>query len=118
MAKKIKEDSVKELPRFNDAMIASLHENEVHIQAVDQLEEAAKVGFWCEKRPDDDQMLEPLVRLVADPKDGSAETIKLTPWCNVATLSQMVQGCLYLHPLLMKVIKEFQKNAENPEENA
>lgn len=83
---------------------------------VEALEKAAKVGFYCEKRDDDDSMLEDLVRLRCESKDPDQEDTILTPWCSAATLGAMVQGCLYLNPLIIKCIKDNQKNAPTPEE--
>lgn len=94
----------------------------VPFQPVDMLEENAKVGFYTEERAQDDSIMEPLVRLCCEPKDEDPdnpeanEPIVLTPWCSTVTLAGMVQGCMFLYPLIVKVIKEKQANAEKPQE--
>lgn len=91
-------------------------ENErIEFAPVVQLENAAKVGFFTEVRPADDSMLEPLYRLCCESKDGDSPATILTPWCVGATLAAMVQGCMYLNPLLIQVIKDRQANAPKPE---
>lgn len=92
--------------------------NRIELAAVKQLEEATKVGFYVELKSQDDSYLEQHVRLMCESKDGESDDTPLTPWCSPDTLSTMVNGCLFLHPLLLKVIRDRQKNAENPEENA
>ena len=91
------------------------NENRVSFAPVDELEKAAKVGFYCEARPADDTMLEPLLRLRCESKDPDKEAAVLTPWCTSQTLGAMIQGCLYLNPLILRCIKENQSNAPAPE---
>lgn len=86
----------------------------VPFEPVDKLEEAAKVGFYCERKLDD-SLLEPLVRLCCEDKDPDKQDLILTPWCAVSVLGAMIQGCLYLNPLILRCIKENQKNAPTPE---
>lgn len=90
--------------------------NRVNFAPVEKLESLAKVGFYCEQRQADDSMLEPLLRLCCESKDPDGDSVILTPWCTSATLGAMVQGCMYLNPLILKCIKENQKNAETPNE--
>lgn len=87
----------------------------VSFKPIEDLEKAAKVGFYCEGRQVDDSILEPLFRLRCESKDGESEDSILTPWCTSQTLGAMVQGCLYLQPLLVATIQDRQKNADNPE---
>lgn len=85
---------------------------------VEKLEDAAKVGFYCEARPLDDTLLEPMYRLCCESKDPDAAPTILTPWCTAASLGAMVQGCMFLNPLIIRCIKENQKNADNPDNPA
>lgn len=94
----------------------------VSLPIVDKLEEMSKCGFFVESK-EDPEVLEPLVRLCAEgkpavPEDGIAEEepIILCPWSSVSSLTLMLQGALYLHPLLIKVIKDHNGNAEAPKE--
>ena len=88
----------------------------VEIAAVSTLEKVSKVGFYAELREDDQTMLEPLVRLCCESKDGESEPTILTPWCTVTTLANMLQACMYLNPLIIQVIKDRQANAPRPED--
>lgn len=92
--------------------------NVVRLEAVEQLEKASKVGFYVELRPHDDEFLEEHVRLMCESKDGESPATPLTPWVSPSTLSTMVNGCLFLYPLIMQVIRDRQMNAENPEDHA
>ncbi len=96
---------------------AEVQENAIQrvpFEPVDKLEEAAKVGFYCERKLDD-SLLEPLVRLRCEDKDPDKEDVILTPWCAVSVLGAMIQGCLYLNPLILRCIKANQENAPAPE---
>lgn len=91
-------------------------ENRVSLKAVEDLEKVSKVGFYAEMRDDQEPLLEPLVRLRCESKDGESEDTTLTPWCTAANLSAMIQGCLYMHPLIISTIKDRQANAPKPQE--
>lgn len=81
-----------------------------------ELEKRAKCGFYVE-RILPDVVGVPLYRLCAESKDGDDKNNKiLCPWIPVEVLSNMIQGCLYLYPAIISVIKEFQSNAEKPAE--
>lgn len=88
----------------------------VEIAAVTALEKVSKVGFYAELREDDQSMLEPLVRLCCESKDGESDPTILTPWSTISTLTNMLQACMYLNPLIIKVIKDRQANAPRPED--
>lgn len=87
----------------------------VYFDAVKSLEDRAKVGFFCERK-DDPKFLERQFRLCCESKDGESDPSVLTPWCTANTLQTMIDGCLYLHPLIIATIKDRQANAPKPEE--
>lgn len=87
----------------------------VNLPSVDRLEELSKVGFFVERQQKAD-VLQPLYRLGCESKDGLADPDYLTPWCCAYDLQTMIDGCLFLNPLIMKVIRDRQANAEKPVE--
>ena len=87
----------------------------VQFEPVEQLENVAKCGFFTQQRPADYSIMEPMVRLCCEQKDPLAEPFILTPWCSTITLAGMVQGCMYLNPLIIRCIKENHSNAPAPE---
>lgn len=94
----------------------------ISLPTVEKLEELSKCGFYCEAK-EDKEVLEPLVRLCAEgtpgvPEEGieEGEPIVLCPWSTVQSLTLMLQGVLYLHPMIMKVIKSHNGNADKPKE--
>lgn len=94
----------------------------ISLPIVDKLEEMSKCGFYVEEKSDP-EVLEPLVRLCAEgkpavPEEGieEEEPTILCPWSTVSSLTLMLQGALYLHPLLIKVIKDHNGNAVAPKE--
>lgn len=94
----------------------------IKLPIVDQLEENAKCGFFVQAK-EDPSCLEPLVRLACEgkpavPEEGieEEEPTILCPWSTVSSLTLMLQGALYLHPLLMKVVKDHNGNAQKPKE--
>lgn len=87
----------------------------VDFAAVKSLEDRAKVGFFCECK-NDTNYLERQFRLCCESKDGESEPSVLTPWCTANTLQTMIDGCLFLHPLIIATIKDRQSNAPKPEE--
>lgn len=91
--------------------------NVIRLEAVEQLEKASRVGFYVELRSHEDEFLEEHVRLMCESKDGESPATPLTPWVSPATLSTMVNGCLFLYPLIMQVIRDRQKNAKDPEKD-
>lgn len=93
----------------------------ISLPIVDKLEELSKCGFYCESK-EDPSVLEPLVRLCAEGKPAIPEenipedpAIELTPWCTVSNLTLMLQGVLYLHPMVAKVVKDHNGNASKPQ---
>lgn len=92
----------------------------ISLAMVEKLEDASKIGFFCESK-EDANYLAPSVRLAvegAPNQDGShGDPVYLTPWCSVSDLSLMIQGVMFLHPLIIKIIKDRQANAPSPEEN-
>lgn len=95
--------------------------DKIELPAVAELEKAAKVGFYVEKREltytdPTTAEAEPLVRLRCESKDGESEDYVVTPFMSVQALITMVQGVLFLHPAIMNVIKQVQANAEKPSE--
>lgn len=93
----------------------------ISLPIVDKLEELSKCGFYCESM-EDPEILEPLVRLCAEGKPAvpeenipEEEPVILTPWCTVSNLTIMLQGVLYLHPMVAKVIKDHNGNAPRPQ---
>lgn len=87
----------------------------VQFDPVEQLESVAKCGFFTQQRPADESIMEPMVRLCCEKKDPLEEPYVLTPWCSTITLAGMVQGCMYLNPLIIRCIKENHSNAPVPE---
>lgn len=91
------------------------------LKAVDDLEKNAKVGFYVQQRrfvSDDpfNSELEPIVRLCCESRDPDKADFILTPFMSVPVLSNMVQGAMLLHPVLLKAVKDINSNAEKPEE--
>lgn len=94
----------------------------ISLPIVDKLEENAKCGFYVEAK-NDPEVLEPLVRLRAEgkpavPEEGieAEEDLILCPWSTVSSLTLMLQGVMYLHPLVLKVVREHNGNAPKPQE--
>lgn len=95
--------------------------SKVEIPVVAELEKATKCGFYVEKRdlkyPDEvTSEVEPLVRLRCESKDAESEDFVVSPFMDAASLIKMIQGCIYLHPAIIAVVKTVQANAEKPEE--
>lgn len=86
----------------------------VKLASIEKLEEVTKVGFFCERKQFPD-ILEMQYRLACESKDGDSDPDYLTPFMTAQTLQTMIDGCLFLYPLLMKIIKDRQSNAEDPE---
>lgn len=121
MAKEKKETSKKKITTevVNQTSVETSGKDEVRkveIAAVTALEKVSNVGFYAELREDDQTMLEPLVRLCCESKDGESDPTILTPWSTISTLSNMLQACMYLNPLIIQVIKDRQANAPRPED--
>lgn len=93
---------------------------QIDLPIVKKLEEASKIGFFCEAI-ESEEYLEPHVRLRVEGLPAvddlpAEDDLVLTPWCSVSDLTLMLQGVLLLHPMILKVIKDRQKNAEPPKE--
>lgn len=100
MKKKIKsvEEAIKELP------------------IVEFLESRTKVGFRTQVKNDKEDF-EPLFRLVCDDSDpDKSDPVICTPYCTAQALSTLVQGFLYLSPIIGKVLHDAHKNAAPPQE--
>lgn len=85
-----------------------------HSFPVEKLEEMTKCGFYAERLLNK-QLGSNLVRLRCESKDAESDDFVLCPWVSFETLSQMLYGCIYLHPAIMQVIKTVQANAPKPE---
>lgn len=97
-------------------VLDSAAKEQIKVPAVEKLEEISKVGFFAQVAEDPDHAhLLPEVRLCCETEDLENPII-LTPFMPINVLSDMIQGAIYLQPLLIKTIKERQKNAEAPQE--
>lgn len=82
---------------------------------VEFLESRSKVGFRTERKEDREDF-EPLFRLICDdPNPDSEKPVICTPFCTAQALTTLVQGFLYLNPIIGKVLHEAHKNADSPE---
>lgn len=105
MSKKKKDQAIPEGRKF-------------YLPIVQKLDELTMVGIYDEILEDKDY-LEPLYRLRIESKDlddVGGDPI-LCPWTSAQVLTNWIQGALFLQPLLLKVIRERQANAEPPKEN-
>lgn len=87
----------------------------IDVPVVKTLEENSKCGFYVEKLRLKDAASD-LVRLRCESKDAESEDFTLCPWIPYIELTQMLYGCLYLHPAIIQTIKTIQANAPKPEE--
>lgn len=94
----------------------------IDLPVVQKLEEASKCGFYAESLVDP-EILEPLVRLKVEGKPAvdeegipAEEDKVLIPWCPVTVLTTILQGVMYVHPLIMKVIQDHNGNAPKPKD--
>ena len=94
----------------------------VAVPAVDLLEKQCKVGFFAERNIDKNN-LDIHYRLVVEglpaQPDENLEAVPdqvLIPWCDLKTFNALLQGAMYVQPLLLAVVKDRQKNAEPPKE--
>lgn len=110
----VKVEEKTEQPRVDVALEGSYER--VAYPPVDELEKLAKVGFVCERLTCKD-LSQPLYRLAVENNRGNIEDMPkgLTPWMSAQDLSIALTGVMYLQPLLVKVIKEYQANAPKPE---
>lgn len=92
----------------------------VQFAPVEKLEEISKVGFICERLVSS-KILAPLFRLSVEKNRGEGideYPQPLTPFVSAETLSDMLSGVLFLQPLVVRTIKEYQKNAPDPEKSS
>ena len=110
----VKVEEKTEQPRINVELCGTYER--VSYPPVDELEKLAKVGFVCERLSCKD-LSQPLYRLAVENNRGNIEEMPkgLTPWMSAQDLSVALTGVMYLQPLLVKVIKEYQANAPKPE---
>lgn len=101
----------KELPKLEE--LGTIEKIEVPV--VKTLEDNSKCGFYVEKLRLNDAATD-LVRLRCESKDAESEDFTLCPWIPYQDLTQMLYGCLYLHPAIINTIKQVQANAEKPAE--
>ena len=90
----------------------------VEFKPVEELEKLAKVGFVCE-RVLVKEIMQPLYRLACEVNRGDdidGMPVALTPWLSAESLSDMLQGVLFLQPLVLSYVKKYQKPAEEPKE--
>lgn len=79
------------------------------------LEERSKLGFRTQVKNSKEDF-EPLFRLVCDdPDPDKTDPVICTPYCTAQALTTLVQGFLYLNPIIGKVMHEAHKNATAPE---
>lgn len=92
----------------------------VQVPAVEELEKNCKVGFYAERNIDrnflDIQYRLRVEGLPAVPEENLEEVPDQTliPWCDLKTFNALLQGAMYVQPLLLAVVKDRQKNAEPP----
>lgn len=95
----------------------------VQVPAVEELEKNCKVGFYAERNIDrnflDIQYRLKIEGMPGVPEENLAEVPDqvLIPWCDLKTFNALLQGAMYVQPLLLAVVKDRQKNAEPPKEN-
>lgn len=79
------------------------------------LESRTKLGFKTQVKNNKEDF-EPLFRLVCDnPDPDKTDPIICTPYCTAQALSTLVQGFLYLSPIIGNVLHEAHKNAPSNE---
>lgn len=95
----------------------------VSVPAVEFLEKGSKVGFFAERKIDKEN-LDILYRLkleglpaISEEGLEAVEDQVFIPWTDLKTLNALLQGAMYLQPLLLAAIKDRQKNAESPKED-
>ena len=82
---------------------------------VEFLESRSKLGFRTQVKINKEDF-EPLFRLVCDDTDpDKTDPVICTPYCTVQALTTLVQGFLYLNPILGQVMKKAHENAPAPE---